>query len=675
MPPKVKEKTVEDIKTTATNLLVTDIEYAVDNLQDYLPEITLEEFQDMVPGTPPFSENWTKEDEAAVKRKWARDPLKEAKIKTTNKKPGLWKTCARFMKCLPTEIIGPDTHLAVDIARNQTLALPGHPKAPHWPDRLCHELTVLIPHPMFLGKPKLLATAIQYTVICCTNDCRPWPLNNSSGDAFLRNFCRVIDEQQDGETPASTLHEYAKRRYYRKYPDGSPGFWSELFLAIEAAAVNCQAVDREEPVHGHSPICYRVTVADLKVLVDALDQMTHGSLTIFHPTNVISDVVQTARAPSDLPRDNDGSLPEAHEQALLYQLRRERENNRQNMDLDGDEAGQENEQDVGQALASSPQRRNPREGAAYRQAGQEEEDQDFEDVQSQVPQANANSRRNAAQPEVEHQNTDLGFKDIRARVPAPPRHIARESVSHRRDADIFEDEGSRHTSPAQPQRRGHDRVAAHAYRHGTANHPSSQRDEKRHRRNKDQEEERFSGHHASTNLSSSSRMRDQMRVDDQDTERVSQRQGRPDSRYRQPNAAEQPRHGKSAQSHQSRVPNRDGRQHANASYQEPSTQRRALQQDMSDIEEEDQDWVRRTPSRESVYNAIPSTPYHHYRGSTMGDDRSSLGGSLVPDSASAHQREATVLQDRDINAPLPPVKKMRRDTSMGIVGIKRPSFD
>lgn len=158
---------------------------------------------------PPLTE-WTQEDERQLREAWQKDPLRDAMLKSSNDKPALWKNCARFMRCLPTSIIGLKTSLGVDVSSNQVLVeLSDLPRAPHWPERLCQSLTKLIPHPMFQGNPQHLTTAIQYAVICCTDDRRPWPLINYSDEGFLGMFHQVIEWDQNRDIPIAQLHKSA----------------------------------------------------------------------------------------------------------------------------------------------------------------------------------------------------------------------------------------------------------------------------------------------------------------------------------------------------------------------------------------------------------------------------------------------------------------------------------
>lgn len=199
------------------------------------------------------------------------------------------------MKCLPTDIVGPKTDLEVDISKQ--------PRVLHWPDKFCQGLLHLIPHPMFQGNPTLLATALQYAVICATDDRRHWALQNTCSDGFLGALIKTIDKKQDGTIPYKDIHNTARRRFAKKFPQGTPGFWSQLFLSIELVADKTRAVRRAVPEGA-----YKITYHDLRNVAEALDNMTFGALTVFHPTELVSAVFQSARTQSDLPLDTDGGL-------------------------------------------------------------------------------------------------------------------------------------------------------------------------------------------------------------------------------------------------------------------------------------------------------------------------------------------------------------------------------
>ncbi|KAK7729798.1 hypothetical protein SLS53_009166 [Cytospora paraplurivora] len=317
MPPKSQSKA--DIVGQATIELANKIKHAQEHVGEDFPKVTKEEFQKMMPQAPKeFGRHWTEADEERLLRDWSQDPLKDRMLVSVNWKPMLWKTCVLFMRCLPTDIIGPGSNLEVDISDNNELRdLPGSPRDPRWPERFCHLLNELITHPMWQAKPKLLQLAIQYTVICCTNDCRRWRLMNPSGDSFITVLVETIKKYQKGETKPAEIHQNAIRRFRKQFPHGSPGLWSELFRMIEQAAKVRQVQDQTPGV------ILKVKTSDLRVLKVALDGMSFGQLSIFRPTDLISNVLQSARANSDVPSNKD--LYKAHESVILHQLRKQRQ--------------------------------------------------------------------------------------------------------------------------------------------------------------------------------------------------------------------------------------------------------------------------------------------------------------------------------------------------------------
>lgn len=68
---------------------------------------------------------------------------------------------------------------------------------------------------------------------------------------------------------------------------------------------------------------YKITYHDLRNVAEALDNMTFWALTVFHPTELVSAVFQSARTQSDLPLDTDGGLEKAHKKVILDQRRQE----------------------------------------------------------------------------------------------------------------------------------------------------------------------------------------------------------------------------------------------------------------------------------------------------------------------------------------------------------------
>lgn len=117
---------------------------------------------------------------------WDADPLKAAvenkaaKVHDNSPEAVLWRATTRLMDCLPADIIPVHENMAVE----STIFATGERTAPDmtifegagkfiWLATFCKALTNVLLHPDWLGEPRLLTVAIQYTVICATDDVRP----------------------------------------------------------------------------------------------------------------------------------------------------------------------------------------------------------------------------------------------------------------------------------------------------------------------------------------------------------------------------------------------------------------------------------------------------------------------------------------------------------------------
>ena len=150
----------------ADKRLREDAEICRKKLPDSYPRLKKEEFKSLLPSDPRYDHIWTEEDEAKLLDDWQADPERKTTQTPNASLQALWRTCARFMKCLPSDIISPAHHLEYDISVSRGGLMR------NWPSTFNRPLQALLVHPIWKREKALLAMAIQYSVIVRTGDRR-----------------------------------------------------------------------------------------------------------------------------------------------------------------------------------------------------------------------------------------------------------------------------------------------------------------------------------------------------------------------------------------------------------------------------------------------------------------------------------------------------------------------
>lgn len=232
---------------------------------------------------------WTAEQEEFLDQAKSENP-KLAKMNQNHK--SLYKTVFRFMHCLPSDIVGPKTFLEFDsslAASNQ------------WTMHFCTRLGELVPQPLFRGSPAKLALAIQWAVICRTDDRRKYRLSGCADDGFLQCLTAVIAEKQDGTKTCVKLRKAAVKLYREKYP--GEGFeeplWCQLFRHIEERTFP-DGEPLEKAQEGWDDP-YLVHTEHLTTVYISLNQMQHLSLRMFTDSDTVHATAELSRRFNDRP--------------------------------------------------------------------------------------------------------------------------------------------------------------------------------------------------------------------------------------------------------------------------------------------------------------------------------------------------------------------------------------
>ena len=150
----------------------------------------------------------------------------------------------------------------------------------HWTKAFCSRLLELAAHPLWGGQLWALATALQYAVVCRTNDAGPWPPEPrmETEVPFLSALRKTYRLRLDDRASPPFFHQKALDRVGG---DATP--WSQLFRHLETLAGWEAPGPQDGPwLDGlrHSappPVrrreAYLVTDTDLDRLVKALDRL------------------------------------------------------------------------------------------------------------------------------------------------------------------------------------------------------------------------------------------------------------------------------------------------------------------------------------------------------------------------------------------------------------------
>lgn len=255
----------------------------------------------------PLSEDWTQEDRDSIRRQWRNDPTRERQIETkTNKEIlTLTKSCLHFFRCLPEHILS-NNDMEYDMEQNnpskdgsQTLI---------WSAPFCKEMHALLPHPMFAGNTKLLATALQYVVMVETDDRRCWRMKTPVWDEFPKRIQALSRAQQTCNSRKSIIRIRKQVKKEGEDAGYAPSHWNMLFERVEhlveraankkgkKSVLQRQANLSEDPFQP-----YKVHRRHLLHLKEALDQMGPFGFPAWMSTALTAKAVNGSRSNDTFP--------------------------------------------------------------------------------------------------------------------------------------------------------------------------------------------------------------------------------------------------------------------------------------------------------------------------------------------------------------------------------------
>lgn len=301
--PKLKAKSYEKMTQKGMRRLVRAVDRSVTRLPLGYPRRTEEEFESLIP-QPVYDYFWSENDQEDLEARANVDQEFAKRILIDAYMSSVWKTVYRFAGCLATDIIGPNTYMAF----RSSSPLVKHAK---WSPRFSEHLVVLFVHPWFNFDTEKMALAIQWAVICRTDDRRVYHLSGCDDDMFLAELVSVIQREQDGSKSATELRQLACSRHMKKFPrKPEPPRWSQFMEFIERWACPSGVEDKgkkgkksnkgKEPVPSDTDF-WGVGGPDLKAVLVALDRMRHGRIRMFTDADTIAETFKITRDLYDPP--------------------------------------------------------------------------------------------------------------------------------------------------------------------------------------------------------------------------------------------------------------------------------------------------------------------------------------------------------------------------------------
>ncbi|KAG6007227.1 hypothetical protein E4U21_006246 [Claviceps maximensis] len=282
-----------------------------------MPEQELSTF--VGPPRPIIDGYWTARDETWLTAAWNRSTTKLAFSQTefqSQELLKLWRLSCTLMRCSPVAIISPQYGLVYEgIELNTVSSLTDHDGYSLWSEGFCKALSSLVVHSFWRGDAKLLATCIQYSVLCRTDDRQPCKL------AMSPSSCLDVENLRD--ISASHRHRHI-HLLQTDYSASQTAHGRELSLEFEFMSYLGSVIEKppisyaERQSDAHPPI-YAVQTADLNRILHALNTFNPNGFPLFTHSDVFLGASQSAPLQQVFPRED--QLCELHRRSFWHETR------------------------------------------------------------------------------------------------------------------------------------------------------------------------------------------------------------------------------------------------------------------------------------------------------------------------------------------------------------------
>lgn len=287
--------------------LGAEIAQAVKKIPQDYPRGNDEDFKALIPKRDEDDLSWTDEQEEEIKALVGKqDSLANELCRCPPPVDGVWRTCFRFLHCLASDIVGRRNRLVYGTNRGRNA---------FWSDNFCNMLHYVMLHPHFRKCTSSMGLALQWAVICRTDDRRKHCLNGCEEDVFLMILQDVI-RATAGKRPVVQL-EVAHLLYKTGRPPADPPLWYQLLVNIEVLGKR-QANSFKKLPKDVSQL-YVVVTEDVSTVLESLDEIRHLSLPHYYHHTTYGDAVSFTRSSDDAPTKQ--NIKQAIEAVVLSDLR------------------------------------------------------------------------------------------------------------------------------------------------------------------------------------------------------------------------------------------------------------------------------------------------------------------------------------------------------------------
>ncbi|KAG5941092.1 hypothetical protein E4U60_000202 [Claviceps pazoutovae] len=287
-----------------------------------------EKVSDLVgPASPIIDEDWTAQDELWLMATWNNSSTKLAlaRIGSQNQElHKLWRMTCTVMQCSPVSIISPQYGLIYD-GVELTAAFPwasrlgsdhsDQSESPLWSEGFCKALHALVVHSFWRGDVRLLATYIQYAIICRTDDRQPWEM------AMRQSSCLDIEALRGLAASQRTRHIHSLQEEFN-----ASQVASGRDLSLEYEVFNYLGSIIEKPSYGYAvkqsdehPPAYHVQTADLNTILRALDTFNLHGFPLFTHSEIFLIACKSAPLNYVFPALNE--VCDLHMRSFLHETR------------------------------------------------------------------------------------------------------------------------------------------------------------------------------------------------------------------------------------------------------------------------------------------------------------------------------------------------------------------
>ncbi|KAG5951191.1 hypothetical protein E4U53_003602, partial [Claviceps sorghi] len=271
------------------------------------------------PLRPIIDEYWTAEDESWLMATWEKSTTKLAFCRIGRSNPELmklWRISCSLMRCSPVGIISPQYGLIYDgVDLTPSFYPPDHSECPLWSEGFCKALGALVVHSFWRGDAKLLASCIQYCVICRTDDRQPWKM------ALSPSSCLDVENLRAMAASPRNTHIHVLQMDYN---GTQAAHGRELSLEYEFMCYLGSIIEKpprscaEKQSNAHPPV-YPVRTADLNVLLHALNTFNPNGFPLFNHSDIFLSASQSTPLHYVFPRED--QLCELHKRSFLHESR------------------------------------------------------------------------------------------------------------------------------------------------------------------------------------------------------------------------------------------------------------------------------------------------------------------------------------------------------------------